>query len=136
MLRKQSGFSLIEVLVVVLVIGILAAIALPAFLGERSKGQDAEAKSNARNLVSSLESYYATERRYTGAQSSQEITRSGIQIGTGMGKTELTLDDDTFKIVAHSRSDTKFTIEKDEDGVLTRSCDNDGQGGCPSGGEW
>jgi type IV pilus assembly protein PilA len=136
MLRKQSGFSLIEVLVVVLVIGILAAIALPAFLGERSKGQDADAKSNARNLVSSLESYYASERKYTGAQASQEITRSGIQIGTGQGKAELTLDDDTYTIVAHSRSDTKFTIEKDEDGELIRTCDHDGQGGCPSGGEW
>lgn len=136
MLRKQSGFSLIEVLVVVLIIGVLAAIALPAFLGERSKGQDADAKSNARNLVASLESYYANERKYTGAQSSQEITRSGIQIGTGKGKTELTLDDDTYTIVAHSRSDTKFTIEKTSDGALVRSCDHDGEGGCPSDGKW
>jgi type IV pilus assembly protein PilA len=136
MLRKQSGFSLIEVLVVVLIIGILAAIALPAFLGERSKGQDSDAKSNARNLVSSLESYYATERKYTGAQSSQEITKSGIQIGAGQGKAELTLDDDTYTIVAHSRSDTKFTIDKDSDGTLIRTCDHGGEGGCPSGGEW
>jgi type IV pilus assembly protein PilA len=136
MLRKQSGFSLIEVLVVILVIGILAAIALPAFLGERSKGQDADAKSNARNLVSSLESYYATERTYTGAQSSQEITKSGIKIGPGQGKAELTLDDDTYTIVAHSRSDIKFTIEKDSDGVITRTCDQDGEGGCPGDGKW
>jgi type IV pilus assembly protein PilA len=136
MSRKQDGFSLIEVLVVVLVIGILAAIALPAFLGEKSKGQDADAKSDARNLVSTLESYYATERKYSGAKTSADITRSGIEIGTGKGKADLTLSDDTYTIVAHSHSDAKFTIAKQSDGKLLRTCDKDGEGGCPSGGEW
>jgi type IV pilus assembly protein PilA len=136
MLRKESGFSLIEVLVVILVIGILAAIALPAFLGQKSKGQDSDAKSNARNLVSSLESYYASERKYTGADTSADVTKSGIPIGTGMGKAQLTLASETYTIVAHSQSDTKFTITKDAAGTVSRSCDKHGQGGCPSDGKW
>src|SRR5438034_11721718 len=70
MLRKlrneEEGFTLIELLVVILIIGILAAIALPSFLGQRNKGWDASAKSNARNMVSQLESCYVDGETYKG----------------------------------------------------------------------
>ena len=91
--NEEKGFTLIELLVVILIIGILAAIALPAFLGQRQKGQDAEAKSNARNIVSHMESCYTVNETYVGCSTSSDITNSGIPSSgyaiTGEGATAL-----------------------------------------------
>jgi type IV pilus assembly protein PilA len=133
----EKGFTLIELLVVILIIGILAAIALPAFLGQRSKGQDADAKSAARNLVSAVESFYATNQTYVGANSDADVTQSGV-FGTGSGQASVTAaSTNGYTIVGYSASNNQFTITKDgTTGVTSRTCTATGKGACPSTGKW
>ena len=54
--ERESGFTMVELLVVMLILGVLAAIAIPAFLNQRGKANDASAKSEARTMQTAMES--------------------------------------------------------------------------------
>ena len=65
--NKRKGFTLIEVLVVIAIIGILAAIAIPQFASYRKKAQNSAAQTALRNLATSEENYYVAHNAYTGS---------------------------------------------------------------------
>jgi type IV pilus assembly protein PilA len=135
-INEEKGFTLIELLVVILIIGILAAIALPAFLGQQQKGEDADAKSNARNAVSQVESCYANEQDYSKCLTAGDLGNTGLDLGTTAGKVDIQPDGTRgFIITAKSKSNTDFLIKKDPaTGKISRSCSAPKTGGCPSGG--
>ena len=78
--QNEEGFTLVELMVVVLIIGILIAIAIPVFLNTQNSAKGASAKADAKNVLTEVQSYYAANNAVPNLA---ELQPSGQQILQG-----------------------------------------------------
>jgi type IV pilus assembly protein PilA len=117
--NDEGGFTLIELMVVVLIIAILIAIAIPTFLGARRRAQDRQAQSTLRNALTAEKAYYSEEQAYTNLVAELtafESSLSFVTAGTARAKNSEVLvelgtsSDQIVCLTTISGSETTFVL--------------------------
>ena len=138
--RAEDGFTVIELLVVVLIIGILAAVALPSFLNQKNKAIDASAKELAHSAQIAAETYATDHNGSYSGLTAAGLTQYDSTIGTSSANgpyvvavTNATATGYTVT-TATATGNEQFSITHSA-GLTTRSCSPSSgiQGGCTNG---
>lgn len=128
-LRADEGFTLVELLVVMLILGILAAIGLTTFLHQREKAQDAEAKTAAVTAAKAMAAYMTSAGDYSGATPA-DLAKIEVSLAQARGLT-VTSTADIFTVSVDSAAGhgAAFSIRHTATGDV-RECTRPGVGAC------
>ncbi len=123
LLTNKKGFTLIELMIVVAIIGILAAIAIPNFMNYQCKAKQSEAKANLGNMRVMQEAYFAEYDRYSTMAAIGWNTKGDPRYTYSVDASSTTAFTASATATINTEADT-WTI--DEDGDLTptaNACD-------------
>ena len=81
-MRDERGFTIIELMIVVMIIGILVVIALPTFLGARTRAYDRAAQSDVRNAFAAEKAFYTDDLLYTTDPATMTVDRGGDHLSS------------------------------------------------------
>jgi type IV pilus assembly protein PilA len=126
--EAEEGFTLIELMVVVLIIAILITIAIPSFLGARRRAEDRAAQSNLRTALVQAKVIYTDRQDYTQATAPalQALEGAIVFVDAGTASTDakqVSVDPravDFVVVAAHSKSGTCFFLADDQGSGGTR----------------
>jgi type IV pilus assembly protein PilA len=114
--KNEKGFTLIELMIVIAIIGILAAIAIPNFISYRKRSYNTSANADIKNLYTSAQAYYTDHP--AGAATRDDLTAYGFRQTTNVTVTLTGATQSSFGATTyHLSGDRTYTIVSD--GAIT-----------------
>jgi type IV pilus assembly protein PilA len=109
--NTEGGFTLIELLVVIIILGILLAIAVPSYIGFKSKAEKSAAAANVRSAVPAVEAFYADNGTYVGiGNSSTAAVAPGIGFYDPSSASKITIQTSSPTIAGVLPSTTAYCV--------------------------
>jgi len=111
-MKDQKGFTLIELMIVIAIIGILAAIAIPQFGAYRRRGYNSSVKADLKNLATAQEAYFTDEYTYTATVGNlQNATYGNFVTSDGVVLSVTTANTTDFTATGyHDGGDVTYTV--------------------------
>jgi prepilin-type N-terminal cleavage/methylation domain-containing protein len=136
-LENESGFSLVELLVVLIIIGILASISIAAFTKQQNKAHDADAKAAARSAQTAMETYFVDHKSYAGADRAElEQLQPSLRDAPGLAVKSASSNQYEVETTSTSTQAVIFNIKRLPSGTVSRTCSPASTGSCGSGATW
>ncbi len=90
--NTEGGFTLIELLVVIIILGILLAIAVPSYIGFKSKAEATAAQANVRAAVPAVEAFYSDNGTYVGLNAASTAAVPGVSYYDPASASKISID--------------------------------------------
>ena len=135
--KGERGVTLVELLVVLIIIGLLAAIVIAAFTNQQDKAHDADAKTHARSAQTAMESFFVDMKSYAGVtRADLEEQQTSLKDASSLAIVTASSNEYEIEVSSDSTNPVTFRVHRLSTGTIERSCSPANTGGCRPGGIW